>query len=66
LKTLYRIVGFGTLALVVLSLAGPAAAQAQDLYRVRISVPGASGIVTDCNPQGQLASVADTSVFRSG
>jgi hypothetical protein len=57
MKTLYRIVGFATPALLVLSFARPAIAQAQDLYRVRMSAPGASGMVTDCSVEGYVLAV---------
>lgn len=61
MKTLSRIVGFGTLALLVLSLAGPAAAQAQDLYRVRMSTPGAMGMITDCSTEGYVLARTENS-----
>lgn len=60
MKTGTRIITLLSLTLVALVLAGPATVQAQDLYRVTMSAPGAS---TYSNPQGRLASVADTSAF---
>ena len=57
MKTVTRIVALLSLALVALVLAGPAAAQAQDLYRVTMSAPGASGMVTDCSVEGYVLAV---------
>lgn len=54
MKTLCRIVGFATPSLLLIVLAGTSAAQAQDLYRVRMSAPGASGMVTDCSVEAYV------------
>lgn len=57
MKSVTRIVAFVALGGVALVLGVPAAAQAQDLYRVRMSSPGASGMVTDCSVEGYVLAV---------
>jgi hypothetical protein len=58
MKTVTRIIALLGFALVALVFAGPAAAQPQDLYRVTMSAPGASGMVTDCSVEGYVLAVS--------
>ncbi|MFN2387270.1 MAG: hypothetical protein ABR576_13460, partial [Thermoanaerobaculia bacterium] len=54
MKIFGRISGFTALAALALLLSTPASAGAQDLYRVRMSLPGASGMVTDCSAEAYV------------
>jgi hypothetical protein len=57
MKIVTRMVALLGIALVALVLGGAASAQAQDLYRVRMSSPGVSGIVSDCSVEGYVLAV---------
>ena len=57
MKTFTRIATLLGFALLALVCSGPAAARAQDLYRVTMSAPGASGMVTDCSVEGYVLAV---------
>lgn len=61
MKNLVRIAGFTALAALALLLSTPASARAQDLYRVRMSLPGTSGMVsgmvTDCSADAYVLAV---------
>ena len=54
MRRISGIISLSSFAVLVTLLAAPAIGRAQDLYRVRMSAPGAMGMVTDCSSEGYV------------